>query len=330
MTPALTLILHRLDKEAHQPATISLRDATIPPSELGNELVNRLSDFYGARSSKGYGRFEENESDFPGVRLIRDYLEHRLDFVAFSQAMMRELKSRIDLEESASGGQVLFARQRQSATSDCLWVALIPEATTIEIDASLEPHERRCLDLAGIRLAGRIDLAAWQSDSGRYISFLKGRADVADYFKAFLGCNDVVAALKETQKLIKGIEHYAQEKKLPQEERDALFQEAHSYLDGLGEHHLPLSVDRVVEHLCPNEPEALRATLADEELGLNNGFIPDRRAIRPLLRFKAAGPTWKLEFNRKSLSAGDVIYNRNNDTIVLYNIPETLKKELGE
>ena len=68
--------------------------------------------------------------------------------------------------------------------------------------------------------------------------------------------------------------------------------------------------------------------LKDEELGLAEGCIPDRRAIRPLLRFKAAAPNWKLEFNRNSLRSGDVIYNRNNDTIVLYNIPDTLKREL--
>lgn len=330
MTDTLHLILHRLDKEAHAPSRLTLRDSQIPATATAEQLVNQLSDFYGARSSKGYGRFEDDAASFPTVKLVREYCASQLDFVAFSHAMMRELKVRIDSEETATGGQVLFARLQQSATSDSLLVAIIPEAVSVELDNALEMHERRCLDLAGIRVAGRIDLAAWQSDSGRYISFLKGRAEVANYFKAFLGCNDVVAALKETQKLIKGIEHYAQEKRLPQEERDTLFQEAHSYLDGLGEHNLPLSVDRVVEHLCPNEPEALRATLADEELGLNNGFIPDRRAIRPLLRFKAAGPTWKLEFNRKSLSAGDVIYNRNNDTIVLYNIPETLKKELGE
>jgi nucleoid-associated protein len=330
MNPSTHLILHRLDKEAHAPATLQLRDRPLPANPLCEQLASQLHDLYSARSSKGYGRFEDDEIRFPTVRLVREYVQQQLDFVAFSHAMMHELKTCIDQEESACGGQVLFARLQQSATSDSLLLAIIPESTTIELDAQLDMHERRCLDLAGIRIAGRIDLAAWQSDSGRYISFLKGRAEVADYFKAFLGCNDVVAALKETQKLIKGIEHYAQQQQLPQEQRDTLFQEAHSYLDGLGEHHLPLSVDRIVAQLCPDEPEALRATLANDELGLSNGFIPDRRAIRPLLRFKAAGPSWKLEFNRKSLSAGDVIYNRNNDTIVLYNIPETLKKELGE
>ena len=42
-----------------------------------------------------------------------------------------------------------------------------------------------------LRVAGRIDLGAWQTGGERYISFLRGRGDVAQYFKLFLGCNDL-------------------------------------------------------------------------------------------------------------------------------------------
>lgn len=327
--PALNLIIHKLCKETHGTASIELRQDEMPISPITQRLVDQLCELYAAKPGKGYGKFEEDEESFPLPRLLRQHvLEKTLDFGDLTRQMMQHLLARVQEESLACGGHVLFARVRNSAASDFLLVAIITEAHGTALNANLEIVESPYLDFANLRVAGKIDLAAWQSDSGRYISFLKGRTEVAQYFKLFLACNDVVAALKETQKLIKGIEQFAEAQKLEPEARNQLFEEAHRYLDDLGENDLPWSVDTVVDQLCPDAPEALRATLKNEELGLSEGCIPDRRAIRPLLRFKASAPNWKLEFNRNSLRSGDVIYNRNNDTIVLYNIPDELKREL--
>ena len=328
-TPIATnLIIHKLCKDPHGPASIELRGEEMPLAPISQRLVEHLCELYAAKAGKGYGKFEDDEDSFPLPRLLREHLEGSLDFVALTGQMMQQLQARVQEETLACGGYVLFTRVRHSAASDFLLVAIISEAYGTALTPGLEMVESPYLDLANLRVAGKIDLAAWQGDSGRYISFLKGRTEVAQYFKLFLCCNDVVAALKETQKLIKGIEMFAETQQLGAEARTQLFEDAHRYLDDLGENDLPWSVDTVVSQLSPDAPEALRAVLKDEELGLAEGCIPDRRAIRPLLRFKAAAPNWKLEFNRNSLRTGDVIYNRNNDTIVLYNIPDNLKREL--
>lgn len=327
--PSMNLIIHKLCKDIHGPASIELRQEEMTISPITKRLVDQLCELYTAKPGKGYGKFEEDENDFPLPRLLRQHMQTQaLDFGTLTRQMMQHLQELAQEESLASGGYVLFARVRQSVASDFLLVAIITEAQGTALNAGLEMIESPYLDLANLRMAGKIDLAAWQSDSGRYISFLKGRTEVAQYFKQFLACNDVVAALKETQKLIKGIEQFAETQKLEPEARNQLFGEAHRYLDDLGENDLPWSVDTVVKQLCPDAPEALRAALKSEDLGLSEGCIPDRRAIRPLLRFKASAPNWKLEFNRNSLRSGDVIYNRNNDTFVLYNIPDELKREL--
>ncbi|HAL37027.1 MAG TPA: hypothetical protein DCP03_02465 [Polaromonas sp.] len=49
-------------------------------------------------------------------------------------------------------------------------------------------------------------MTAWLAGGDRYISFLKGRTDVAGYFKLFLGCNDVHLAAEESKKLLQGLE----------------------------------------------------------------------------------------------------------------------------
>ncbi len=324
------LIVHKLNKEPHGPASVALRHATVPVTESVQRLVDHLCQHYAERPGKGYGRFEDDEDNFPMARFVRQHVvEHSLDFVGLSHLMMQHLQVRADQEQLASGGYVLIARINNSI-SDCLLVVLITEAVGSAITDGLEIVDNIHLDLANVRVAGRVDMTAWLRGAERYISFLKGRGDVAQYFKLFLGCNDVVIALKETQKLVLGLNQFADAQKLEPTVRDQLMERAHGYLDELGEQSEPVSLDVIAQQVWPDAPERLRDTLGGEALELASGFVPDRRAIKPLVRFKANAPKWKIEFDRSSLRSGAVIYDKKTDTLVLYDIPEQLKRALLE
>lgn len=327
---SLKLAIHKLRASTQGPVQAELAAHEIPASPMADQLVERFSALYAAKSSKGFGRFEEDEASFPLPGLLRQYVrDQSLDFFALSRQLMQLLVSQIGEETLAGDHHVLFARVQHGESVDFLFVGLIPEARGIALGSDTGLSTSPYLDLDGMRLAGRIDLVAWQHDNAsRYLSFLKGRGDVADYFKRFLACNDVVGALKETQKLIKGIEQFAEAEQLAPEARGQLFEEAHRYLEELGDNEQPWHVEAVASQLCPAAPEALSTALRSEELALREGCIPDRRAIRPLLKLKAAAPNWKLEFNRSGLRSGDVVYDRSHDRIVLSNIPEELRRAL--
>ncbi|QNM95240.1 nucleoid-associated protein [Chitinimonas koreensis] len=324
------LVVHKLIKDQHGPAAIELHAGPMPLTPSAQRLVDQLCQHYAERLGKGYGRFEDDEDNFPMARFVRQHvIEQRIDFATLAQLMMQHLQVRAEQEQLASGGYVLIARVHNGA-SDCLLVALVTETVGSAITAGLEIVDQPHLDLASLRVAGRIDLTAWQRGAERYISFLKGRADVAQYFKLFLGCNDVVIALKETQKLVQGLGRFAEAQKLEPEARDQLMERAHGYLDALGGEGEPLSLDAAAEQLWPDAPERLRGAFGDEALELAGGFVPDRRAIKPLVRFKASAPKWKVEFDRSSLRSGAVIYDKHSDTLVLYDVPEHLKRALLE
>jgi nucleoid-associated protein len=324
------LVIHKLLKAQHGPASIELHPGTTPLTDSAVRLVERLCRHYAERPGKGYGRFEDDEDDFPMPRLMRQHvLEQRIDFLTLSQQMMQHLQVRAEREELATGGFVLIARMNDFG-ADCLWVALLTETLGTAITGNLEIVDSPQLDFGNLRVAGRIDLSAWQQGAERYISFLKGRGDVALYFKLFLGCNDVVLALKETQKLVQTLGHFAEAQKLEASARDELMQRAHSYLDDLGESSAPLNLDRIAREVWPSAPERLDETLHDAALELASGFVPDRRALRPLVRFRASAQQWKVEFDRSSLRSGAVHYDRASDTLVLSDIPDHLRRMLLE
>ena len=153
---------------------------------------------------------------------------------------------------------------------------------------------------------------------------------VAEWFKRFLGCTDVVIALKETKKLVETINHFAETQQLEAPQRDELMERAHLVLEEMGERGDPLTLKTVAEQIFPDAPARLAETLQDEALDLATGFVPDKRALRPLIRFKAAAADWKLEFERSSLRGGSVHYDKESNTLVLSNIPAKLRQMLLE
>ncbi|WP_432719869.1 nucleoid-associated protein [Jeongeupia wiesaeckerbachi] len=324
-------IVHKLKKEQHKrEATVELRDDPLPIDETIQRLVEQLHKLYSSRLGKGYGRFEESEDEYPTVKYVRQhYADDELSFVEMTQRMMQHLANRASQELLASGGYVLFTTITNDNT-EYLLVAMVTDVVGAAITEQLAVAASIHLDMSQLRVAGRISLTAWRADKERYIGFLKGRSDVAEYFKLFLGCNDVLEALKETQKLVRGLETFAETQGLSTEAKDSLFEDAHGYLEQLRKDGTPVSLEALINRLWPEEPELLRSTLISDELSLSDGFVPDRRATRRLIKFEGKSDYWKLTFDRKAIRSGHLKYDRNRDTIVLSSIPDHLRQELIE
>jgi len=324
------LVIHRLVREAEGASRVELRTAPNPLDDAAARLMERLCRHFAERPGKGYGHFEADERNFPMPGLVRRLVRERsLDFAAFSAETLAHLQQRVDEDAVDENGYVLVARVTVFG-ADCLYFALLQETLGTVISDGLAIHDSPHLDFSGLQVAGRIDLNAWQAGAERYIAFLKGRGDVAGWFKRFLGCTDVVIALKETKKLVETLSHFADTQQLDAPARDELLERAHLVLEQMHDSGAPVDLAAVAGQVFPDAPQKLVETLEDEALDLASGFVPDRRALRPLIRFKAAAQDWKLEFERSGLRSGTVQYDPANNTLVLTNVPEGLRKVLLE
>lgn len=329
MPEIMNCIVHKLVKHAHERhAEIELRDEELEVNPSVQRLVEHLHKLYSGRAGKGYGRFEGNGDEYPAQRYIRQHLAGEGDFRELSNRLMGHLQARSSVEQLATGGFVLFVKL-STEENDYLLVAIVTEIVGTAITQGLEVVDSVHLDMSQLRVAGRVDLTAWQAGADRYISFLKSRGDIAMYFKLFLGCNDLVLALDESRKLVAGLEQFAAEQEMESGVRDEFLEQAHTFLTSLGKD-VPVSLEALSNHMWPDEPEILQAKLASEELGLSDGFVPDRRAIKGLVKFEGKSDHWKLLFDRRAIRAGHVRYNKETDAIVLTQIPDDLRQELLE
>ncbi|MEX5328066.1 nucleoid-associated protein [Pseudomonas paraeruginosa] len=323
-------IVHKLLKDANQrEAQIDLRPAELPVNQSVQRLVEHLHKLYSERAGKGYGRFEDNDDEYPAQRFIRQHeVTKEIDFLEMSNRLMVHLQSRASVEQFATGGFVLIVRMTND-DNDYLLVAIVTEVVGTAITEGLDVVDSVHLDMSQLRVAGRVDITAWLAGADRYISFLKGRGDIANYFRLFLGCNDLVLALEESKKLVQGLEQFAVERELDAARRDEFLEQAHDYITSLGKG-VPVSLEALSNHLWPDEPAVLQTKLASDDLGLSDGFVPDRRAIKGLVKFEGKSDHWKLTFDRRAIRAGHLRYNPETDSIVLTHIPDGLREELLE
>lgn len=324
------LVVHKFEKLPHADGEIVPRETLIAVSPPVQRLVDALHSLYSEKPGKGYGKFEEDEDTYPMPRRVRAYFTEKTDdFYTFSLAAMSILKGKADSAGFSTGGYVLIAHINNGA-HDFLMFALVTDTVGSAITDTLDIEDRAHIDLNKFRLAGRIDLTGWSNNEERYIGFLKGgkSEDVSGYFRHFMGCDFAVLPRVETRKLVGALQQFAKANIEDDAQRDAWLQRVSDICEDLAKREEAFSIERFSNEMWPDNPELVRTALAAEELQLSDGFVPDRSALKQLVKFKATTKLWKLEFDRQAIASGDVHYNKNQGTITLRNLPDSLKREL--
>lgn len=292
-------------------------------------LVDELTNLYAKRASKAYGIFSEDDANLPTQGYLRSYLDAgAADFAGFTQNMMSTLAFQARKKSAAAGGFVFFAHYTRD-DAVFLMVAIVTNKLGASLTASTLNRIVH-LDVEGFRFAGRININGWVANEKRYISFLKGKGDVAEYFQEFLGCDTSVQAVVDTRTLVRVIEDFASDKGMTAEEKLDFLRRAKSIGDDLARRGAQIDFQAFANELYPTEPEALVERLADPELALGDGFVPDRRVLKTLVTFRAKTALWSIEFQREAIARGAIRFDRQNSTLVIAQLPDELLAELRD
>lgn len=316
-------VVHIMNKEQRENAALDPAREEKPSREATQKLVSDILKRYQSRGGKGFGKFEEDTDNFPMGNIISDYYASaHVDFFDTSIRMFRHLASRANAAPLSTGGIVLFAHLIDQEKHKLLVAILTSTLGSTITDHDVEPSEY--LDISKLRVAGIIDLTGFASGEDRYISFMKGQHNVAEYFKLFLGCNDVFLAKQETIKLKKALEDFTLDKRLEAEQKENFFNQAFSSLKELSSNQNGFNVEVFSNQLWPTAPEELQEKILSPEYGISDGFIPDNAVINDLVTFKGKAKNWSVKFTRQALNDGSVIYDKDNNRLILKNLPDSL------
>src|SRR3546814_41294 len=175
--------------------------------------------------------------------------------------MMETLRSQAQARSASTGGHVLFAHFRREG-HDYLLVAIITDKLSAALTSQRDVRDVRHLDLDGFRFAGRINLTAWAIGDERYISFLKGKGDVSEYFRHFLGCDSVVQDRVDTSNLVAALKEFVAEAKMAEKEGNEFLGRAKAICERASRAREEIEFDALANELMPKDPKKLADHLA--------------------------------------------------------------------
>lgn len=326
MNEIVALTIHDIERRdgAYQ---VLAADRGLEVTSTTQRLIDELYDLYNRRASKTHGKFTTAEG-YPTQSQVRDYVdEPGQDFLRLTVRMMETLRNQAQARSASTGGHVLFAHFRREAR-DYLLVAIITDKLSAALTSQRDVQDVRHLDLDGFRFAGRINLTAWANGEERYISFLKGKGDVSEYFRHFLGCDSVVQDRVDTSNLVAVLKAFVTETKMPETEGNEFLGRAKAICERASRNREEIEFDALANELMPRDPKKLADHLSHTDRGLSDRFIPDRRALASLVRFRGGTKQWKVEFDRDAVSNRSVIYDPAANTLTLTGLPEELVVQL--
>ncbi|TXG93767.1 MAG: nucleoid-associated protein [Rhodocyclaceae bacterium] len=325
-------VLHKLTKEPFGESTVQTRDAELKLTPAVVTLVNQITDLYGSRANKSYGRFDEDELNYPTSTVLREvFKDCKTPFVVGTKKLMAVLDSKASQAPASKGGYVLMVHGQSDNGGNWFLVAIINNVASSAVnEATLEIEEAVHVDLDNVRVAGRVNLDMWL-DGGlehRYLGFLKTRGEVADYFMYFLGCKVVAKDSEDTKRLVEALQQFARSEKLDQAQEDDFLRRAHSYCMERKKAKEAVNLDALTNAAWPDEPKKLQLALANADVEINDGFIPDGRSLKRLLRFHGKTEYWAVDFDRRALIKDQARYLKKTGELLLRNLPAGLRAEL--
>jgi nucleoid-associated protein len=320
------LAIHKLDRVEGAYRVVAA-DKQLPVTDTTQRVIDELYDLYNGRASKSHGKFTTKEG-YPMETQVGDYINGSPpNFLQLTIRLMDTLSIQAQARSASLGGQVLFAHFRREGR-DFLLIAVITEKLSAALTSENDMRDVKHLDLDGFRFAGRINLTAWAGREERYISFLKGKGDVSEYFRHFLGCDSVVQDRVDTSNLVTALKDFVTETKMPEKEAGEFLGRAKAICERASRDKEELEFETFANELMPKDPRKLVDHLAHTDRALSDRFVPDRRALVSLVRYRGGTKQWKVEFDRDAISTRAVVYDPKANTLTLTGIPDELVAQL--
>ncbi|MGF1870137.1 nucleoid-associated protein YejK [Photobacterium indicum] len=322
------VILHQLTKNDQDEIEINLRNQVLDADSSTEGLVAELHRVYSSKGAKGFALFAE-DSEF--CHWLKQYRTGEMDFLTFSNQSAQRLQVELAKYPFAEAGTLVMT-EYQSLATDYLFIGLLPTCHSMKVTEQLDISATDYLDVAKMDIVARIDLSSWEtdSDSNRYLTFIKGRVGrkISDFFLDFLQAVVGLDAKEQNQVLMQAVEDFCADSRLDKEEKQQYRKQVYDYCNG----QLQAGDEVAVKELAGELPPAEDGTnfyefTSKQGYELEESFPADRTAMRKLTKFVGAGGGMSINFD--SMLLGErIFYDAETDTLTIKGTPPNLKDQL--
>jgi len=326
------IILHSLAFNGEGELKCYPRSEELVNSQPVSELADELHRVYNAKPAKGFGFFKlsEDDSKLPFEIELRKFIHEDMSFVDFSSEAANILVTELQKYDFLTQGVLSFVHYNWMA-SDYLIVALLENKDSVMVTEQLDISNTQYLELSKLQLAAKIDLTEWRqnSDSKRYLSFIKGRAGrkVSDFFLDFLGCTEGMDAKIQNSGLMRAVDEFCHVAELDAGEAMQAREQVAQYCNEQIKEGCEIEVKDLSEQLADVSTRDFYQ-YASEAYELEDSFPADRSSVRKLTKFVGQGGGLSISFDQK-LMGERISYDPNTDTLTIIGTPPNLREQLS-
>ncbi|MCR6651779.1 MAG: nucleoid-associated protein [Cellvibrionaceae bacterium] len=324
------LIAHRIYKSAPTtPCEVRLRQNEIRRDGKSEELCRELKNTYIRKGGKAYGAFSDDSGSAPLSAWLKEWLEERITFLSLAQKITTHLQLHIDKSDTPLDNTLLIFYERIEA-GDGLYIVLLDHSSGQYFDGEMELCDSRYLDTQSIHLAAKIKTAEFLSGANHsYLSILKwrGEKELSDAFAEAMGFSNKVDTGADTSEFLDLVTHYTAT--LPEDVAKETRRTAVEFCLQQDKVGLPVQMDELAEHISVPEQPHFAHFARTTQPEIKTEWIPDKAQLKNYVRISGRDEQMSMSF--ASACLGDtVVYDTNSDSLIIKNIPASLKAKLME
>jgi nucleoid-associated protein YejK len=321
-----SVIVHRLDKESQGNAKLHLAKKPLPGSKKEVEFISNIKEVYYKKSNPTWGIFDKNLVTYPYQTLLKKYIDGKDDFYTFSVSAMKHLRGIINEIPQATGGYVVFAHYTLHSEEFAM-IVILNNKKQYNIDDVLNIEEILSLDIDKLDVANSVNITRWNNSEETYLSFAKGRKEVSNYFKRFIGCTEQTSAKESSETLKKAFLDYISQLDLTKEESEDLRHRVLNYCYSQIKQKEDIYLNQVSSMINPDEPHLFQEFASSEAYRVGPTIKGHVKTLKALKFYVYKSKSLTIEFDH-GLVNESIFYNEKKNELRITNIPEDLRRQL--
>lgn len=330
------VVIHKINKTAgDKKSTLKLAEMELIVGKPEIKFIADVRESFNKRSVPTHGVFED-AFDYNGFqKAIKEYKDNHIDFMQFSIYSMEYYKRVIETSAPASGGFIIFADFKITDNNDERYILVLSidnkQGYNLSEDA-LTIREIQNLELNKMDLASIINLSRWElsvnleKNIKTYLTFIRGKKKISDYFQNFIGCADKTTATESSTLLLNTINSYIDEKEIGEKEAKELRCKILDYCQDCNRRKKEILLSQISFLFDEENPYNFSAYATREEIGNSEVIKYDSKTLRTLKFVDYQSDDLTLKFNKKLLGTSIKI-SKDKSSITISNLPEELKSQ---
>lgn len=321
-----SIIVHRLDKESHGIATITLRENLLPVSDRETEFVMNIKQVYYKKSNPNYGIFDANEVTYPFQTMLRTYIEEQ-QFLKFTTTAMNHLLVVVNAVPQATGGYVVFAHYTFH-NEEFVMTVMLNNKKQYNINDNLSIEEIFSLDIDKLDVANSVNITRWYNEEETYLSFARGRKDISNYFRRFIGCTDQTSAKESSESLKRAFLDYLPQLELDNQGEEDLRNRVLNYCYAQTRNNEDISLHHISSMISADEPNLFQEFAASETYRVSSLIKGHNKTLRTLKFYVYRSKKLTIEFD-SGLVNESIFYNQETNELRITNLPDDLRRQFS-